>query len=124
MTPAGPGTPNLLPEAIVSSESARVGHGSVTIIRVFRALAKPGVAAVLEQRLREDVIPEVAAAAGLVAYYAGRPHGDSREFVMVTVWRDLEAVRAFAGEAYEQPVVYADTADLIEEMSLHHYEGV
>jgi quinol monooxygenase YgiN len=96
----------------------------VTIIRVFHALAKPGQAGVLERRLREDVIPEVAAAAGLVAYHAGRPHGDSREFVMVTVWRDLEAVRAFAGEDYEQPVVYADTADLIEEMSLHHYEGV
>jgi quinol monooxygenase YgiN len=96
----------------------------VTIVRVFRALAKPGLVEQLEQRLRQDAIPEVAAAAGLVAYHAGRPHGDSREFVMVTVWKDLDAVRAFAGEDYEQPVLYGDTADLIEQMWLHHYEGV
>ena len=96
----------------------------MTIIRVFRALAKPGLVEALEQRLHQDVIPEVTAAAGLVAYHAGRPHGDSREFVMVTVWENLDAVRSFAGEDYEQPVVYADTGELIEEMSLHHYEGV
>jgi quinol monooxygenase YgiN len=96
----------------------------VTIIRVFRALAKPGLVEALEQRLREDVIPEVAVAAGLVAHHAGTPHGNSGEFVMVTVWENLEAVRAFAGEDYEQPVLYADTAELIEEMSLHHYERV
>ena len=96
----------------------------MTIIRVFRVLAKPGLVEALEQRLHENVVPEVAAAVGLVAYYAGRPHGDSREFVMVTVREDLDAVRTFAGGDYEKPVVYADTAELIEEMSLHHYEGV
>jgi quinol monooxygenase YgiN len=96
----------------------------MTIVRVFRARPKPGMAATLEQRLREDVIPEVAAAAGLVSYQAGRPHGATGEFLMITVWDDLAAVRAFAGDDYEQPVLYADTAELIEEMSLQHYEGV
>jgi quinol monooxygenase YgiN len=96
----------------------------VTIVRVFRARAKPGLAQKLEQRLREDVIPEVAAADGLVSYLAGRPHGDSRDFLMVTVFESIDAVRAFAGDDYEQPVLYADTSELIEEMSLHHYEAV
>jgi quinol monooxygenase YgiN len=96
----------------------------VTIVRVFRALAKPGAVEALAQRLRGDVIPEVAAAPGLVAYHAGVPRGDSREFLMVTVFEDLDAVRAFAGDDYERPVLYGDTPDLIEEMWLHHYEGV
>ena len=96
----------------------------MTIVRVFHARAKSGLVEVLERRLRDDVIPEVTAADGLVAYLAGTPHGDSRDFVMVTVWEDLEAVRVFASDDYEQPVLYADTGDLIEEMSLRHYEGV
>ncbi len=96
----------------------------MTIIRVFRARAKPGLVEALEQRLREEAVPGVAAADGLVAYHAGRPHGDSRDFLMITVWKDLVAVHAFAGENYEHPVLYGDTAELIEEMSLDHYEGV
>ena len=43
---------------------------------------------------------------------------------MVTVFEDLDAVRAFAGDDYETPVLYGDTPELIAEMSLHHYEGV
>ena len=96
----------------------------MTIIRVFQARAKPGSVEELARLARAEVIPEVAAARGLVAYHAGLPHGDSRDFVMVTVFEDLDAVRAFAGDDYETPVLYGDTPELIEEMSLHHYEGV
>jgi heme-degrading monooxygenase HmoA len=74
--------------------------------------------------MREHSIPGVAAAQGLVSYYAGTPYGDTGEFLMVSVWQDLDAVRAFAGDDYEQPVLYGDTADLIDELWLHHYEGV
>jgi len=96
----------------------------MTIVRVFRARPKPGKAAELEAQMREHAIPGVAAAEGLVSYTAGTPHGATGEFLMVSVWEDLNAVRAFAGDDWEQPVLYADTADLIDEMWLHHYEGV
>ncbi len=96
----------------------------MTIIRVFHARAKEGKVDALAQRARDEVVPQVAAAPGLVAHYAGLPHGDSRDFVMVTVWEGLDAVRAFAGDDYATPVLYGDTEELIEEMSLHHYEGI
>jgi quinol monooxygenase YgiN len=96
----------------------------MTIVRVFRARPKPGKAALLEAQMLEQAIPGVAAAEGLVSYTAGTPHGDTGEFLMISVWTDLDAVRAFAGEEYERPVLYGDTAELIEEMWLHHYEGV
>jgi quinol monooxygenase YgiN len=96
----------------------------MTLVRVFRARPKPGKEALLEEQMHEHAIPGVAAAAGLVTYYAGTPHGDTGEFLMITVWQDLDAVRAFAGDDYERPVLYGETADLIEEMWLHHYEGV
>ena len=94
------------------------------IVRVFRARAKPGAVEALEQRLRDEVLPEISTAPGLVAHHAGVPHGDSRDFLMVTVWEDMAALRAFAGEDYTRAVLYGDTPELIEEMSLEHYEGV
>jgi quinol monooxygenase YgiN len=94
------------------------------IIRVFRARAKPGLVEALEQRLRDEVLPELAVTPGLLVHHAGVPHGDSRDFLMVTIWEDLDAVRAFAGEDYTQAVLYGDTRELIEDMSLEHYEGV
>jgi quinol monooxygenase YgiN len=96
----------------------------VTIVRVFRARPKPGMAEALEQRVRAHSIPNVAAAPGLVGYHAGRPYGETGEFLMVTIWHDLAALRAFAGDDYEHPVLYADETELIEELWLHHYEGV
>jgi quinol monooxygenase YgiN len=96
----------------------------VTIIRVFRARAKRRSVDALERVAREHAIPGVAAADGLVAQFAGRPHGDSREFVMVSVWSDLDAVRAFAGDDYERPMLFAETEELIEEAWLHHYEVI
>ena len=94
------------------------------IVRVFHARAKEGAVEALAQRARDEVVPEIAAVPGVVAFHAGLPHGDSRDFVMVTVFEDLDAVRAFAGDDYETPVLYGDTPDLIEEMSLHHYEAI
>ena len=96
----------------------------MTIIRVFHARAKEGAVDALARAAREEVVPEIAAAPGLVAYHAGMPHGDSRDFVMVTVFEDLDAVCAFAGDDYETPVLYGDTPELIEAMSLHHYEAI
>jgi quinol monooxygenase YgiN len=94
------------------------------IIRVFHARAKEGAVEALAQRVRDEVVPEIAAVPGVVAFHAGVPHGDSRDFVLVTVFEDLGAVRAFAGEDYETPVLYGDTPELIEVMSLHHYEAI
>jgi quinol monooxygenase YgiN len=94
------------------------------IIRVFHARAKEGAVEALARAAREEVVPEIAAVPGVVAFHAGLPHGDSRDFLMVMVFEDLDAVRAFAGDDYETPVLYGDTPDLIEEMSLHHYEAI
>jgi hypothetical protein len=43
------------------------------IVRVFRARAKRGSVEALERRLRDEVLPEVAATPGLLAHHAGVP---------------------------------------------------
>lgn len=53
-----------------------------------------------------------------------RDDGDRTEFVMVTLWESLDAVRAFAGEDVERAVFYPeDDAFLIErDLTATHYE--
>lgn len=40
---------------------------------------------------------------------------------MVMLWRDLESVRAFAGERWDQAVIHPDEAHLLRETSVSHY---
>ena len=71
------------------------------IVRVFQAKALPGKAAELEQEIEHGSTALVEAQQGVVTYFAGRPIGSaSDEFVMITVWEDLAAVKAFAGETH------------------------
>ena len=59
----------------------------------------------------------------MLGYFPGEPMtASSREFVMVTLWRDVEALREFAGDSWATPIVAADEVPLVEEMFVHHYE--
>lgn len=40
---------------------------------------------------------------------------------MVTFWRDVEALRSFAGESWDRPVVTPDEEPLVEAMCADHY---
>ena len=95
------------------------------IVRVFRAKVMSGAAADFETKLREESIPMLQAAHGVVSWWAGRPLGAAGEFVMVTVWRDLESLKAFAGPDWQREgVIPADELPLLEETVLHHYEVI
>jgi heme-degrading monooxygenase HmoA len=75
--------------------------------------------------LRDVSIPLVAAQDGLLACYVGRPIGrNDDEFTMVSIWRDLDALRAFTGEDWESPVIPDEReAAIIVESFAHHYDG-
>jgi heme-degrading monooxygenase HmoA len=92
------------------------------IVRVFRARVRPGSAADFEVMLREQSIPLLKAADGLVSWWGGRPLGETGEFVVVTVWRDLASLQEFAGPDWQREGVIPDELPLLEETVLHHYE--
>ena len=76
------------------------------IIRVFRAKIRPGKLVEFKQMVQEQSIPWLTSSEGMLGYFAGEPHGaDENEFVMVTLWRDVEALQSFAGENWQTPVV-------------------
>jgi quinol monooxygenase YgiN len=92
------------------------------VLRIFRARVKPGRQADWEHLVREAAIPGLSAADGLLAYYPGAPLGDPEEFSMVSVWRDLGAVRTYAGKDWATPVLYPGEEDILAEVNVHHYQ--
>ena len=93
------------------------------IIRVFRAKIRKDKVADFQRMVKEQSIPWLKSTQGMLGYYAGAPLGeDEREFVMVTLWQDLDALKGFVGPSWNTPVVTADEAPLVEEMAAQHYE--
>lgn len=94
------------------------------VIRVFRARVQPGKQADFETLARRLSVPLVQKQQGLLGFYAGRPLGHSHdEFVMVTLWENLEAVKAFVGPDWEQAVVPEEERPVLADSFLHHYES-
>jgi heme-degrading monooxygenase HmoA len=93
------------------------------IIRVFIPTIHPGKEREFEAFLRDTAVPLVSQQAGLVAQHAGRPRDpSSTEYVYVTVWEDVESIRAFAGERWQEAVITPDEEHLLKDTWIGHYE--
>jgi quinol monooxygenase YgiN len=93
------------------------------IIRVFRARIRKGRLEDFKRMVQEQSIPWLESAEGMLGYFPGQALGDdTRDFVMITLWRDLDAVQAFAGKDWYNPVVTEDEAPLVEAMFADHYD--
>jgi quinol monooxygenase YgiN len=94
------------------------------IIRIFHVMIRKNRVPDFRKMVREQSIPWLKRSEGMLGYFPGEPMDEeSREFVMVTLWRDVAALRAFAGENWQKPVVTEDEAPLVEAMSAEHYLG-
>ena len=92
------------------------------ILRVFRAVIYENRIAEFKQMVREQSIPWLEKSDGMLAYFPGEPFGSNeREFTMITLWRDKDALEAFAGKEWDDPVVTDDEAPLVEAMFADHY---
>jgi heme-degrading monooxygenase HmoA len=92
------------------------------IVRVFKATVRKGKEEAFETFFLETALPLVRGQEGLVSVTVGLAHESSpSDFLMVTVWRDLNALKAFAGEQWEMAVVHPDEEHLLEEIAVSHY---
>jgi hypothetical protein len=72
--------------------------------------------------VQEQSIPWLESAEGMMGYIPAEPFGEhDQEFVMITLWRDLESLKAFSGSDWDNPVVTDDEAPLVETMFADHY---
>lgn len=75
--------------------------------------------------LRETGIPDYQSTEGNRGLWVlRRQEGDRTHFLLITLWEDLAAIKAFAGEDYAQAVYYPeDSRYLLElEPAVTHYE--
>jgi quinol monooxygenase YgiN len=92
------------------------------LVRVFRAVARPGKEEAFRSFFVDEAVAAVRRFAGLVSVQVGLPtEASPREFLMVTTWTSVEALKEFAGEAWDQPYIDAREAPLLEEARVHHY---
>ena len=76
------------------------------IERHWKGTAKPGEDKNYISHLLEDTFPQLSAMKGFVrASILNRPVDGGTEFLIVTVWESIEAIKQFAGETPETAVV-------------------
>jgi heme-degrading monooxygenase HmoA len=97
------------------------------IIREWRGRASPSRAEDYPKHFRETVVPELRHLPGFAgANLSRRQLGDTLEFLVLTRWQSMEAIRAFAGDDVENAVVEPGAvAALVEfDTSVRHYEVI
>ena len=97
------------------------------IVRMWRGQAKAENADAYERFVTANVFAELPAIAGhRGAYLLKRPieNGDEVEFIAVTLWESLAAIRGFAGEAIERAVVEPEARAVLSSFDdfVRHFE--
>jgi antibiotic biosynthesis monooxygenase (ABM) superfamily enzyme len=97
------------------------------ISRVWHGWTKPEHADAYEALLRNTIFPWIERVDGYRgAFLLRRDAGAEVEFVTITRFDSLDAVRAFAGEDYERAVLLPEAEALLERYDERstHYETV
>jgi heme-degrading monooxygenase HmoA len=97
------------------------------IIREWRGRAAPTKPDAYPAHFRADVLPELREIPGFLgAQLARRRRDDAIEFLVLTRWRSLDAIRAFAGADISRAVVEPEAvAALVEfDARVQHYEVI
>jgi heme-degrading monooxygenase HmoA len=94
------------------------------IARMWHGWTKTADADTYENLLRNEMFPSMRRIQGFEgAYLMRRVAGDEVEFVTVTLFTSLDAVRRFAGDNYETAVLHPQAAGLLsryDPKSLHY----
>jgi transposase len=94
------------------------------IVRVFRARLQPGMRGPYEQLCREHALPLMCRHEGFLTYHIGLPRERrSDEFVLVTVWNDLDSVRTLVGEHWKEALILPGEGDMLLEACVQHFDG-
>jgi heme-degrading monooxygenase HmoA len=95
------------------------------ISRIWHGWTKARDAGTYEAMLRAEVLPGIHRIAGYCgAYLLRRDAGDEVEFVTITLFDDMQAVRQFAGNDYTRAVIHEPARHLLIRFDEHstHYE--
>lgn len=97
------------------------------IARIWTARAEEARAPDYAEHFRASVLPHLRAVPGFVrASLMARRHGDETCFTVITLWRSMEAVKAFAGEDPTRAVIEPTAAAALKSFDgfVTHHEVV
>jgi heme-degrading monooxygenase HmoA len=95
------------------------------IIRAWRGRASQARSDAYPKHFREAVVPDLRDVPGFLgAHLSRRAVGDRVEFLVLTRWHSMEAIRAFAGPAVDRAVVEPGAVAALDDFddSVRHYE--
>jgi len=98
-----------------------------TIVRIWRGRATPANAGAYARHVTERVFPSLRDIRGHRGAYLLRRETEGQvEFLAVTVWESMRAVREFAGEQADRAVVEPAARAVLAEYDdfVHHFELV
>lgn len=96
------------------------------IARIWRGWTSPGNAEAYRQLLLRKILPGIHRVPGYRgAYLLSRRHSNEAEFVTVTLWESMAAVKEFAGADSAHSVVPEEARRLLVRFDSHaeHYDG-
>src|SRR5262249_12268367 len=97
------------------------------IIREWHGYSSPSIAEAYPKHFHDKVVPELRHVPGFLGAQLGqRQLVDSVEFLVITWWRSMDGIRAFAGVDVDKAVVEPDAiVALIEyDTTVRHYDVV
>jgi len=95
------------------------------ILRTWHGRTRVEDAAAYEAFMRERAAPDYSSIQGLrKAVFSRRDDGDEAHFLLVTIWDDMEAVKAFAGADPAKAKYYPEDERYLlekESLALNHF---
>ena len=92
------------------------------IIRVFRGVVRRGKQEEFLRVLQEQGIPHFRSHPGMLGVHVGMPtEASPYEFLVTTMWKDLDALRIFAGERWYEAKILPGERELLKSAHVHHY---
>jgi heme-degrading monooxygenase HmoA len=76
------------------------------IARIWHGYTKPEHADAYEAMLKPELLPGISKVEGYRgSYLLRRDEGDEVGFITIMLWDSIDAIRAYAGQDYEQSVI-------------------
>ena len=96
---------------------------SKSILRIFDVRAKPGKAELLKQKLSDTSVSVVKGKPGNLGYFFGENIlSDGNDLVFISVWKNLDSIKAHFGEGWEKSYLPEGYDEIIESCSIKHIE--
>jgi quinol monooxygenase YgiN len=95
------------------------------ILRVFRARTHPGMDKDFEEFLTHTALPLMKKQDGCRSVVLGKTRwGGQPEFVVISQWDNVDALKRFAGAEWQSPRILPEEAHMVKQVFCDHYEGL